>query len=78
MSKLDDVRADHAVRALSLVLRAANVDKLAPEGQGVIECPACKGKLHYSFVRTKPSRRRQSLTYVAQCETAACVTFRGH
>ena len=78
MSRIDDARAEGAIQALSLILREANKDKLAPEGKGILKCPVCQGSLAYTFVRTKPSRRRQSLTYTGVCTTPECITLRGH
>jgi hypothetical protein len=66
-----------ALDAMQQVLAIVRERKTHRAGDGVIECPKCKGRLKWAFTR-RPGHGRHSLDYAGQCETAGCISFRGH
>lgn len=66
----EEVEADERMWAdhIAKTMLAAGLIDAAPAKRGILECPVCKGRLHYSVAACNGHRR-------AKCETEDCINF---
>lgn len=75
---IDDIRMEHGVRALGMMMRFVHARKTEQRGEGSFECPACQKTFRFAFTRTPSRQRRIAMTYAGKCETEGCLELRGH